>query len=64
MLSLLGSHNQTRAKFEEWFKAGMDVLGYSLEAGRAYFAVETHRAIAAVEQASSGRASRGESLDR
>ena len=54
MLSLLGSHNQTRAKFEEWFKAGMDVLGYSLEAGRAYFAVETHRAIAAVEQALSG----------
>lgn len=54
MLSLLGSHNQTRAKFEEWFKAGMDILGYSLEAGRAYFAVETHRAIAAVEQALSG----------
>ncbi|MGH7258828.1 MAG: nitric oxide reductase activation protein NorD, partial [Nitrospiraceae bacterium] len=54
MLSLLGSHSQTRARFEEWFKAGMDVLGYSLEAGRAYFAVETHRAIAAVEQALSG----------
>ncbi len=32
----------------------MDVLGYSIEAGRAYFAVETHRAIAAVEQALSG----------
>ena len=54
MLALLGSHSQTREKFEEWFKAGMDVLGYSLEAGRAYFAVETHRAIAAVEQALSG----------
>jgi hypothetical protein len=54
MVSLLGSHGEARAKFDEWFKAGMDVLGYSLEAGRAYFAVETHRALAAVEQALSG----------
>lgn len=37
--------------FEEWFRGGMEVLELSVEGGRAYFALETHQALAAVEQA-------------
>ncbi|MEX5217176.1 MAG: VWA domain-containing protein [Nitrospira sp.] len=52
LLSLLGA--EARPRFEQWFKAGMEILDYNLEAGRAYFAVESHQALAALEQAASG----------
>jgi hypothetical protein len=41
-------------KFEGWFKGGMEVLAYSPEGARAYFALETHKALASLEQAMSG----------
>ncbi len=41
-------------KFEQWFKGGMEVLEFSAEGGRAYFALETKKALASVEQAMSG----------
>jgi hypothetical protein len=41
-------------KFDEWFKTGMEILGYSVEGGRAFFAVETHKALASIEHALSG----------
>ena len=43
-----------RVKFEEWYKGGMEVLALSIEGGRAYFASETHKALASIEQAMSG----------
>ena len=45
-------------RFEVWFKGGMEVLDYSPEAARAYFATETRKALEAVEQAASGVALR------
>ena len=42
------------AKFEEWFKGGMEVLEYSPEGARAYYALETKKALASVEHAMSG----------
>jgi len=44
----------TVAKFEEWFKGGMEVLEYSPEGARAYYALETKKALASVEHAMSG----------
>jgi len=41
-------------KFEDWFKGGMEVLAYSPEGARAYFALETHKALVSLEQAMSG----------
>lgn len=37
--------------FETWFRGGMEVLAYSLEGARAYFALETSKALSAIEQA-------------
>lgn len=54
LLSLLETGPDARSRFEQWFKSGMEILDYSIEAGRAYFAVETHQALAALEQALSG----------
>jgi hypothetical protein len=54
ILSLLGTGAAARPRFEQWFKAGMEILDYGIEAGRAYFAVESHQALAALEQAASG----------
>ena len=45
-------------RFEKWYRGGMDVLAYNPEAARAYFAVETRRALEAVEEAASGVALR------
>ena len=45
-------------RFETWFKGGMEVLDYSPEAARAYFATETRKALEAVEQAARGVALR------
>jgi cobalamin biosynthesis protein CobT len=54
IVSLLDAGSQGRRRFEQWFQSGMEVVGYSIEAGRAYFAVETHQALAAIDQALSG----------
>ena len=54
ILELLETGTDARSRFEQWLKTGIEVLGYNIEAGRAYFAVESHRALAAVEEALSG----------
>lgn len=51
---LIGDGPQALERFEEWFKAGMEVLAYSTEGARAYFATESKRALSSVEQALSG----------
>ena len=40
--------------FATWFRGGMDVLDYSAEGARAYFALETAKALSAIEQATAG----------
>ncbi len=37
--------------FETWFRGGMEVLAYSAEGARAYFALETSKALSEIEQA-------------
>jgi hypothetical protein len=58
IIALLGGRAtwdaQGGGKFEQWFRGGMDVLAFSIEGGRAYFALETKKALASVEQATSG----------
>ena len=54
IVGLIGDGPHTGSRFETWFKAGMDVLAYSPEGARAYFAVESHKALSSVEQALSG----------
>ncbi len=41
-------------KFEDWYRSGMEILEYSPEGARAYFALETRKALASIEQAISG----------
>lgn len=45
-------------RFEQWYRGGMEVLAYNHEAARAYFAVETRKALEAIEEAMSGVALR------
>ncbi len=40
--------------FDSWFGQGMEALEYSIEAGRAFFALETQQACAVVEEALTG----------
>ena len=54
ILELIGPTADVQAKFETWFKSGMDVLGYSADGARAYFSLETRKALASVEEAMSG----------
>jgi hypothetical protein len=54
ILALLETGTDPRGRFKQWLKTGMEVLDYSIEAGRAYFAVESHQALAAVDAALSG----------
>ncbi|HSA61689.1 MAG TPA: VWA domain-containing protein [Nitrospiraceae bacterium] len=58
IIGLIGDVPQAATRFENWFKAGMEVLAYSPEGARAYFAVESQRALASVEEALSGVALR------
>ncbi len=53
-VSPVGREGREAGKFDEWFKTGMEILGYSVEGARAYFAVETHKALASIEHALSG----------
>ena len=45
-------------RFDKWYRGGMEVLVYNPEAARAYFAIETRRALEALEEAASGVALR------
>lgn len=54
IVGMIGDGPPAFSKFEEWFKAGMEVLTYSPEGARAYFAAESQRALSSVEQALSG----------
>src|SRR3989441_10178534 len=45
-------------RFDKWYRGGMEVLAYNPEAARAYFAVETRKALKAIEEAASGVALR------
>ena len=40
--------------FQKWFATGMEILDYSPEGARAYFALETRNALASLEQAMNG----------
>ena len=48
-----GAESRNEA-FETWFRGGMDVLAYSPEGACAFFALETSKALRAVEQAMNG----------
>ena len=54
IVGLIGDGFQAFSRFEDWFTAGMEVLAYSPEGARAYFAMESRKALASVEQALSG----------
>lgn len=54
IIGLIGESPDSIARFEKWFKAGMEVLAYSPEGARAYFGLESQKALASVEEALSG----------
>ena len=54
IVGLIGDVSQALSRFDNWFKAGMEVLAYSPEGARAYFAMESQKALSSVEQALSG----------
>ncbi|NWF71805.1 MAG: VWA domain-containing protein [Nitrospirae bacterium] len=54
LVSVIGESAEATARFEAWFTAGMEVLAYSVEGARAYFALESQKALTAVEAALSG----------
>ena len=54
LVSLLGEESSAFGRFENWFKAGMEVLSYSPEGARAYFSAESRKALSSVEEALSG----------
>jgi len=54
LLGLIGNGPEALARFENWFKAGMEVAAYTQDGARAYFSVESRKALASVEQALSG----------
>lgn len=45
-------------RFDKWYRGGMEILGFNPEAARAYFAIETRKALEALEEAASGVALR------
>ncbi|ALA60452.1 VWA domain-containing protein [Nitrospira moscoviensis] len=54
IVGLIGEELQAGPRFESWVKAGMEVLAYSIDGARAYFAVASQKALASVETALSG----------
>lgn len=54
LVSVIGKSAKATARFEAWFTAGMEVLAYSVEGARAYFALESQKALTSVETALSG----------
>src|SRR3989442_537558 len=45
-------------RFDKWYRGGVEVLAYNPDAARAYFAVETRKALDAIDEAASGVALR------
>lgn len=54
IVGMIGASADAAMRFENWFKAGMEVLAYSVDGARAYFGLESQRSLASVEQALSG----------
>jgi hypothetical protein len=54
LVSVIGESAEAVARFEAWFTAGMEILAYSVEGARAYFALESQKALTSVEVALSG----------
>ncbi len=54
LVRAIGESPMTTVRFEAWFTAGMEVLAYSVEGARAYFALESQKALTSVEAALSG----------
>ncbi|HWC50048.1 MAG TPA: VWA domain-containing protein [Nitrospira sp.] len=54
LVGLLGGEASAFGRFDNWFKAGMEVLSYSPEGARAYFSAESRKALLSVEEAVSG----------
>jgi nitric oxide reductase NorD protein len=54
LVALIGTGPDALTRFERWFQAGMEVAAYSLDGARAYFSVESRKALTSVEQALSG----------
>ena len=54
LVSVIGESAEATARFEAWFTTGMEVLAYSVEGARAYFALESQKALTSVEAALSG----------
>jgi len=54
ILGVIGEAADAAQRFEDWFRGGMEVLAYSAEGARAYFALETRKALASLEDAMSG----------
>ena len=54
LVSVIGESVGAVARFEAWVTTGMEVLAYSVEGARAYFALESQKALTSVETALSG----------
>ena len=54
LVNVIGDSAEATARFTAWFTAGMEVLAYSVEGARAYFALESQKALTSVEAALSG----------
>ena len=54
LVSVIGESPEAANRFEAWFTAGMEVLAYSVEGARAYFALESQKSLTSVETALSG----------
>ena len=54
LAGVIGASAEATARFDAWFTAGMEVLAYSVEGARAYFALESQKALTSVEAALSG----------
>ena len=54
LVAVIGESAEAMTRFEAWFTAGMEVLAYSVEGARAYFALESQKALTSVEAALSG----------
>ncbi len=54
LVALIGEDPTAAERFDTWFKTGMDILAYGADGARAYFGLESRRALASVEEAVSG----------
>ncbi|MFB3070681.1 MAG: nitric oxide reductase activation protein NorD [Nitrospirales bacterium] len=54
VVSVTSGSDDTHDAFETWFRGGMEVLDYSIDGARAYFALETSKALSSIEQAMNG----------